>query len=91
MKVLLFRPHCGTGGIMTWMLLHARELRRLGVECGFWFCQGTTRLPEFEQMGDCFLGLGQGGDRDSPKRPGLHVTGSKNQAFRRNPMRPVER
>jgi glycosyltransferase involved in cell wall biosynthesis len=51
MRVLLFRTLCDTGGVSTWMLLLARELRARGVECDFWFCTPSARLPEFIEAG----------------------------------------
>ena len=56
MRVLLFRMLCDTGGVSTWMLEHAKELERRGVECDFWFVQKSSRLAEFEATGHATLG-----------------------------------
>lgn len=56
MRVLLFRTLCDTGGVSTWMLEHARELDRRGIECDFWFCRKSRRLAEFEATGRVTLG-----------------------------------
>ena len=56
MRVLFFRMLCDTGGVSTWMLEHARELERRGVECDFWFLQKSSRLAEFEATGHATLG-----------------------------------
>ena len=49
LRVLMFRSVCDTGGLASWMLIHARALQRLGVECHFFFCDGSRRIPEFEK------------------------------------------
>ena len=51
MNVLLLKYSVGSGGIMSWLLTHAEGLRRLGVDCRFWFCHGGTRFREFEGVG----------------------------------------
>ena len=51
MKVLLLKHSGGTGGIMSWLLVHADGLRRLGADCDFWFCFGGPRFKEFERRG----------------------------------------
>lgn len=56
MRVLLFRTVCDTGGVSTWMLQYARELRRRGVACEFWFSQRSSRYAEFEAMGGATVG-----------------------------------
>jgi len=56
MRVLLFRTLCDTGGVSTWMLEHARELERRGIQCDFWFCRKSRRLAEFEATGRVTVG-----------------------------------
>jgi glycosyltransferase involved in cell wall biosynthesis len=51
MKVLLLKYSGGTGGIMSWLLVHADELQRQGIDCDFWFCFGGQRFKEFERRG----------------------------------------
>ncbi len=52
MKVLLYRLHVCQDGIASWMVTLARELRGLGVECGFWFPKVFYRpLEDFERLG----------------------------------------
>ena len=51
MRVLLLKHSGGTGGIMSWLLVHAEELRRLGIECNLWFCHGGERFKEFAARG----------------------------------------
>jgi glycosyltransferase involved in cell wall biosynthesis len=50
-RVLLFRGLCDTGGVSTSMCLHARGLKRLGIDVEFWFCEASVRLPDFQRIG----------------------------------------
>src|SRR5437763_8736051 len=56
MRVLLFRMLCDTGGVSSSMLLLGRELARRGIECEYWFCQPSSRLPEFTATGRATVG-----------------------------------
>jgi glycosyltransferase involved in cell wall biosynthesis len=56
MRVLLFRMLCDTGGVSSSMLLLGRGLARRGIECEYWFCQPSSRLPEFTATGRATVG-----------------------------------
>ena len=56
MRVLLFRMFCDTGGVSSSMLLLGRGLARRGIDCEYWFCQPSNRLPEFMSTGRVTLG-----------------------------------
>jgi glycosyltransferase involved in cell wall biosynthesis len=56
MRVLLFRMLCDTGGVSSSMLLLGRHLARRGIECEYWFCQPSSRLPEFTATGRATVG-----------------------------------
>jgi len=56
MRVLLFRMLCDTGGVSSSMLLLGRGLGRRGIDCEYWFCQPSSRLPEFMATGRATLG-----------------------------------
>jgi glycosyltransferase involved in cell wall biosynthesis len=56
MRVLLFRMLCDTGGVSSSMLLLGRHLARRGIECEYWFCQPSSRLPEFTATGQATVG-----------------------------------
>lgn len=51
MRVLLFRMLCDTGGVSSSMLLLGRQMTRRGIDCEYWFCQPSSRLPEFIASG----------------------------------------
>jgi glycosyltransferase involved in cell wall biosynthesis len=51
MRVLLLKNHVGSGGIMSWLLLHGRELRQRGIDCDYWFCQPGARSEDFVPLG----------------------------------------
>ena len=50
MRVLFFRGLCDTGGVSSWMLSLERELRTRGVQCSYFFCEGSSRLADFERI-----------------------------------------
>src|SRR4051812_23020250 len=56
MRVLLFRMLCDTGGVSSSMLLLGRGLERRGIDCEYWFCQPSSRLPEFTATGRATVG-----------------------------------
>src|SRR5689334_17676671 len=56
MRVLLFRMLCDTGGVSSSMLLLGRGLARRGIDCEYWFCQPSSRLPEFTATGHATVG-----------------------------------
>jgi hypothetical protein len=56
MRVLLFRMLCDTGGVSSSMLLLGRGLARRGIDCEYWFCQPSSRLPEFTATGRATVG-----------------------------------
>jgi hypothetical protein len=56
MRVLLFRMLCDTGGVSSSMLLLGRELARRAIDCEYWFCQPSSRLPEFTATGRATVG-----------------------------------
>jgi len=56
MRVLLFRMLCDTGGVASSMLLLGRGLARRGIDCEYWFCQPSSRLPEFTATGRATVG-----------------------------------
>src|SRR3954469_8963177 len=56
MRVLLFRMLCDTGGVSSSMLLLGRGLERRGIDCEYWFCQPSSRLPEFTATGRWAVG-----------------------------------
>jgi len=56
MRVLLFRMLCDTGGVSSSMLLLGRGLARRGIDCEYWFCQPSARLPEFTATGRATVG-----------------------------------
>jgi glycosyltransferase involved in cell wall biosynthesis len=56
MRVLLFRMLCDTGGVSSSMLLLGRHLLRRGIDCEYWFCQPSSRLPEFMATGRATVG-----------------------------------
>jgi hypothetical protein len=56
MRVLLFRMLCDTGGVSSSMLLLGRHLARRGIDCEYWFCQPSSRLPEFTATGRATVG-----------------------------------
>ena len=56
MRVLLFRMFCDTGGVSSSMLLLGRGLARRGIDCEYWFCQPSSRLPEFTATGRATVG-----------------------------------
>jgi hypothetical protein len=51
MRVLLFRMLCDTGGVSSSMLLLGRQMTRRGIDCEYWFCKSSSRLPEFTGSG----------------------------------------
>jgi hypothetical protein len=51
MRVLLFRMLCDTGGVSSSMLLLGRQMTQRGIDCEYWFCQPSSRLPEFTASG----------------------------------------
>src|SRR6478735_5104212 len=56
MRVLLFRMFCDTGGVSSSMLLLGRGLARRGIDCEYWFCKPSSRLPEFTATGHATVG-----------------------------------
>jgi len=56
MRVLLFRMLCDTGGVSSSMLLLGQGLARRGIDCEYWFCQPSSRLPEFTATGRATVG-----------------------------------
>jgi hypothetical protein len=56
MRVLLFRMLCDTGGVSSSMLLLGRGLAGRGIDCEYWFCQPSSRLPEFTATGRATVG-----------------------------------
>jgi hypothetical protein len=56
MRVLLFRMLCDTGGVSSSMLLLGRQMARRGIDCEYWFCQPSSRLPEFTATGSATVG-----------------------------------
>jgi glycosyltransferase involved in cell wall biosynthesis len=64
MRVLLFRSLCDTGGVSSSMLLLGERLRARGIECEYWFVQGSNRLADFQAKGGTTLaGLSRLGPR----------------------------
>ncbi|MEO8562662.1 MAG: glycosyltransferase [bacterium] len=56
MRVLLFRMLCDTGGVSSSMLLLGRQMAKRGIDCEYWFCQPSSRLPEFTATGRATVG-----------------------------------
>jgi glycosyltransferase involved in cell wall biosynthesis len=56
MRVLQFRHLCDTGGVSTVMQLHGRGLDARGIANEYWFCERSSRWPEFEATGRATLG-----------------------------------
>ena len=50
LRVLFFRGLCDTGGVSSWMLSLEQELRSRGAHCAFFFCEGSSRLAEFQRV-----------------------------------------
>lgn len=56
MRILQFRSLCDTGGVSTVMHLLGNQLTLRGIECEYWFCRPSNRLPEFMASGRATLG-----------------------------------
>jgi hypothetical protein len=47
---------CDTGGVSGSMLLLGRQMEKQGIDCEYWFCQPSSRLPEFMATGRATVG-----------------------------------
>jgi glycosyltransferase involved in cell wall biosynthesis len=55
MRVLLYRQHVCQDGVASWTMTLAAQLRRLGVECAFWFPKVFYKpVADFERLGPVY-------------------------------------